>query len=120
MSKVAKLDRRSIPVLKEWVSLPDAGARLRLTRQRLFQMVDENKWKTLHQIPGKPSDDPEEEKRPALLVVRLSEVEAMLAAQKAAGGCPACAGVSGDVNVPAEKFCPEHKPQASEPAALAS
>lgn len=86
MSKPEKLDRKSIPVLPDWKSLPEAGAILGATRQRLFQMVDEGKWTTIHQIPGAPSDDPNEEKRPALLVVARWEVENLLAAQKAADG----------------------------------
>lgn len=76
-------ERKSIPVLRGWTSLPKAGSLLGVSRQRLFQMVDEGKWTTIHQIPGKPSDDPNDEKRPALLVVADWEVDKLLAAQRA-------------------------------------
>jgi hypothetical protein len=89
MSKTEKLDRSAIPVLDGWVSLPDAGARLGLTRQRLFQMVDEGKWETLHQIFGKPSDDPDKTNRPALLVVRIEEVNRLQALQRASDAAAA-------------------------------
>jgi hypothetical protein len=42
----------NIPVLEGQVSLPVAAKRLNVTRQRLFQMVDEGKLTSIHKIPG--------------------------------------------------------------------
>lgn len=67
----------TIPVLEGWVSLPVAAARLAVTRQRLFQMADEGKLTTIHQIPGAGE-------RPAAYVVREIEVVRLEGEQAAA------------------------------------
>lgn len=71
------LSKVVIPVLPGWVSLPVAAAQLDVKRQRLFQMIDEGKLTTVHRIPGAGS-------RPAAYVVRVEEVNRLLAEQKAA------------------------------------
>lgn len=68
---------RQIPVLAGWVSLPAAAKRLTVTRQRIFQMVDEGKLTTIHQILGAGE-------RPAAYVIREAEVTKLQAEQKAA------------------------------------
>ena len=67
----------TIPVLEGWVSLPVAAKRLSVTRQRLFQMADEGKLTTIHQIPGGGP-------RPAAYVVREIEVTRLEGEQEAA------------------------------------
>lgn len=68
---------QTIPVLDGWVSLPVAAVRLKVSRQRLFQMVDEGKLITIHQILGAGD-------RPAAYVVREVEVTRLQAEQLAA------------------------------------
>jgi hypothetical protein len=70
-------EEKQIPVLEGWVSLPVVGKRLKVTRQRIFQMVDEGKLTTIHQLPGAGE-------RPAAYVVRESEVKRLEAEQRAA------------------------------------
>lgn len=75
----------NIPVLDGWTSLPVAAARLDVTRQRLFQMVDEEKLTSVRQVLGAGS-------RPAAYVVgeaelcrlRRAQLEAALTAATAA------------------------------------
>jgi len=67
----------TIPVLEGWVSLPVAADRLSVTRQRIFQMVDEGKLTTIHQIPGAGS-------RPAAYVISEPEVARLEREQEAA------------------------------------
>jgi Holliday junction resolvasome RuvABC DNA-binding subunit len=66
-----------VPVLPGWVSLPVAATRLEVTRQRLFQMADEEKLTTIHQIPGAG-------KRPAAYVIAEDEVVRLEREQEAA------------------------------------
>lgn len=66
-----------IPVLAGWVSLPVAAKRLNVTRQRLFQMVDEGKLTTIHRVPGAGD-------RPAAYVIRDTEVDRLQKEQAAA------------------------------------
>jgi hypothetical protein len=102
-----------IPELPGWKSLPAVGNKLHVSRQRIFQMaLIERRFKTLHLIPGGVGPNGEE-RRPMGYVVAVEEMNEFLAAQKAAmagdaSECPACAGVTGVVNVPADRFCREH------------
>jgi hypothetical protein len=68
-----------VPELEGWVSLPAAGEDLSATRQRLFQMKKEGKWKTIHKIRGAGG-------RPALYVVSTKEVAELVKTQRAAAG----------------------------------
>lgn len=76
----------NIPVLKGWISLPVSARQLAVTRQRIFQMVDEGKLTSIHQIRGAGD-------RPAAYVVseaemcrlRREQLEASLAVERAAG-----------------------------------
>jgi hypothetical protein len=73
-----------VPELDGWMSLPAAGDMLHVSRQRLFQMVQERKWESIHRIRGKAPEDPADSGRPAIYVVRTEEVERYLAAQRTA------------------------------------
>jgi hypothetical protein len=67
-----------VPDLPGWESLPFAAARLRVKRQRLFQMgTEEHKLKSLHKLPGAGD-------RPAAYVVATAEIDALLEVQRAA------------------------------------
>lgn len=70
---MAKTDYENIPELEGWLSLPEAGDLLRVTRQRVFQMgAEEGKLKTLRRIRGAGP-------RPAAYVVGTSEILALRA-----------------------------------------
>ena len=59
---------KEVPVLTGWVSLPVAAKRLRVKRQRLFQMgVEEDKLDSLRQVPGGAE-------RPAAYVISEAEL----------------------------------------------
>jgi hypothetical protein len=61
-------ERRPVPVLAGWSSLPDAARKLRVTRQRLFQMgAEEDKLVSMRAIPGAGT-------RPSAYVVGDAEV----------------------------------------------
>lgn len=60
--------KKVVPVLVGWISLPDAAKRLSVKRQRLFQMgVEEDKLTSLRHILG-------EKERPALYVIAEAEL----------------------------------------------
>lgn len=84
--KTAAPKNRSIPALEGWVSIPVAGQMLDRTRQRLFQMGEEGKLKTIRQIQG---SDPAG--RPVGYVIREAEIQDLIAAEQAATECPQCA-----------------------------
>jgi hypothetical protein len=66
---------KEVPVLTGWVSLPVAAKRLRVKRQRLFQMgVEENKLGSLRQVPGGAE-------RPAAYVISEAELCRLLREQ---------------------------------------
>lgn len=69
--------REWVPVLRGWVSFPDAADRLHVSRQRIFQMLDERKLASARRLPG--SGD-----RPAAYVISEKEMERLLAEQAAA------------------------------------
>jgi hypothetical protein len=73
-----------VPELEGQVSLPKAGLELGVSRQRMFQMIDEGKLKTVRRIPGAGV-------RPAAYVISTAERDGLLAAQRAAEECPQCA-----------------------------
>jgi hypothetical protein len=60
-------NRKDVSVLEGWRSLPDAAVPLGVTRQRLFQMVDEGKLPSVRQVPGAGS-------RPAAYVISEAEL----------------------------------------------
>lgn len=85
-----------IPDLPGWMSLPAVGDALDVTRQRVYQMgLNERKFRTIHKIPGKAPDEPGQRNRPAVYVVRTTEVEEFQAAQQAV-----IAGHAGDGSLP--------------------
>jgi hypothetical protein len=80
-------ERRPVPVLEGWTSLPAAAELLSVTRQRVYQMgVEENSLDSLRQVPGAGQ-------RPAAYVVgdtelcrlRRTQLQAQLAAATASG-----------------------------------
>jgi hypothetical protein len=66
--------RHTVPVLEGWLSIPVAAKRLGVSRQRVFQMPDEEppKLTQIYQIPG-------EKERPAAYVVSEKEVNELIA-----------------------------------------
>jgi hypothetical protein len=72
-----------IPELAGWYSLPVAAEILGVSRQRLFQMGEEEKLGTLRRISGVGT-------RPAAYVVAAAEVDKLLAAKSAASSCEKC------------------------------
>lgn len=62
-----RVDAANVPALKDWVSLPEAGEMLGLSRQRAYGWAAEGRFKTLRKISsggGRP-----------LFVVKQAEVE---------------------------------------------
>jgi hypothetical protein len=96
-TKPASREMKDVPVLTGWLSLPVAGERLGRTRQRAYQLVQENVLKTARQIPGVGE-------RPAAYIVRETEVSNLVARERAARSCPQCAELR-DAGSPQE-FCP--------------
>jgi hypothetical protein len=76
-SAAVKAARDAIPELEGYISLPRAGKKLKVSRQRLFQMVDEGVLTSIRRISGAGS-------RPAAYVVKTVEVEKLLQAQREA------------------------------------
>lgn len=69
---------RDIPELEDLLSVPVAATKyLGVTRQRVFQMLDEGKLTFIRKISGAG-------KRPAAYVVSKAEVEGLVEAQKRA------------------------------------
>lgn len=66
-----------VPSLKGWVSFPDAADRLGISRQRVFQMLDEHKLTSARQLAGAGN-------RPAAYVISDREMDRLLAEQAAA------------------------------------
>lgn len=90
--------KRHIPVLAGWLSLPDAAQRMGKTRQRAYQMADDGVLKTVRQIPGAGP-------RPAAYVVRETEIDNLVARERAAKTCLQCKAqreAGGEV----PEFCP--------------
>jgi hypothetical protein len=69
---------RNLPKLEGWLSSPVAAERLQVSRQRFYQMLQENKFTTATQVPGTGD-------RPAAILVREAEIDRLVAAQVAAG-----------------------------------
>jgi hypothetical protein len=61
-----------VPELDGWLSLPVAAQKLGVSRQRVFQMIQEDRIKSVRQIPGVGD-------RPAAYVVRLAEIDQLVA-----------------------------------------
>lgn len=76
--------RRTITPLPGWVSLPKAARTLKVTRARTFQMVDEYVFKEVHLVEGTGD-------RPAVILVRESEVAELKRLQEAAEAARAAA-----------------------------
>jgi hypothetical protein len=76
--------KKEVPELEGKVSLPVVGLKLKVSRQRIFQMIDEEKLRTVRRIPGAGV-------RPAAYVIDTAELDELLAAQLAAEECPQCA-----------------------------
>jgi flavin-dependent dehydrogenase len=68
------IDLAELPELEGWLSFPVAADRLKVTRQRLHQMLQEGKFETARRIPGTG-------KRPAGYVIREAEVNKILEEQ---------------------------------------
>jgi hypothetical protein len=66
-----------VPVLRGWVSFPAAAHKLDMTRQRMFQMLDEGKLTSVRRVPGAGD-------RPAAYLISDREMERLLAEQAAA------------------------------------
>lgn len=60
------------PVLPGWLTLPDAGDCLGVTRKRSYQMYDEGRFASAHKIGDRP-----------LIVVSVTEVQRIKAERKA-------------------------------------
>ena len=52
------------PRLEGWLTLPEAGIKLKMSRQRIHQMVDDGQFTTVHEIGN-------------FIIVREAEVERM-------------------------------------------
>lgn len=76
--------KRVITPLPGWMSLPKAARELKVTRARTFQMVDEYVFKEVHLVEGTGD-------RPAVILVRESEVAELKRQQKAAEAARAAA-----------------------------
>lgn len=70
--------RDTLEDLEGWIAFPVAAERLKVSRQRFFQMAEEGKLKTARKIPGTGE-------RPAAYVVREAEIDEMLRQQEAVG-----------------------------------
>ena len=66
-----------VPVLKGWVSFPAAADKLGISRQRMFQMLDEGKLTSVRRVPGAGD-------RPAAYLITAREMERLVAEQAAA------------------------------------
>lgn len=70
-----RIDADRVPDLEHWVSLPEAGVMLDLSRQRAYGWAAEGRFKTLRKVRSGP------EKR-ALFVVKRTEVERLAVAKQ--------------------------------------
>lgn len=66
-----------MPELKGYVSFPKVAEQLDVSRQRVFQMLDERKLKTARRLPGTGD-------RPAAYMITEAERDRLVAEQKAA------------------------------------
>jgi hypothetical protein len=89
--------QKNIPELAGWLSLPVAALRMKKTRQRAYQMAEDGTLKSVRQIPGAGP-------RPAAYVVRETEIENLVARERAAKTCPLCANARGQGTE--VEFCP--------------
>lgn len=71
------VDRSWVPPLKGYVSFPVVARRLKVSRQRVFQMLDERKLTSAVQLPGAGD-------RPAAYAITVRELDRLLAEQRAA------------------------------------
>lgn len=93
MTKV--VDLASLPALKGSVIPPVAAVPLRVSRQRVFQMIEEGKIKSAVRVPGLPG------KRPAAYLIRIAEVMEL-----AVENCPDCqAAIAAGEKVPYCRHC---------------
>jgi hypothetical protein len=67
------------PHIKGWLTLPEAGMELKISRQSMFQRAESGKLTSLCYVPGSDPD-----KRPAAYLVSRDEVDRLLAEQRAA------------------------------------
>jgi Helix-turn-helix domain len=66
------VDMTQVPELDGWLSVPVAAQELGVSRQRVFQMIQEGRIKSVRQIPGVGE-------RPAAYVVRKAEIDQLVA-----------------------------------------
>lgn len=73
-----KIDLRQLPVDTGKLIPPMAAIALRVSRQRVIQMLEEGKFETAEQVPGSGT-------RPAAYQIRVAEIREL-----AVANCPAC------------------------------
>jgi hypothetical protein len=73
-----RVDADNVRPLEFWVSLPEAGDMLGISRQRAYGWAAENKFKTIRKISSG-------EGKRATFVVRRSEIEKLVKARGEAG-----------------------------------
>lgn len=88
--------KRVIPVLDNWMSLPVAAGTLGMSRQAAWDAVQNHTFKEVKQVPGTGD-------RPALILVRPSEVAVLKEKQDALAASQAAreAAAAADALVPA-------------------
>jgi hypothetical protein len=68
-----------VPVLAGWIALPEAGRRLGISREGIHKMVRSGRLKTVHRLDGER----------AVYVVKVTEIDALLAVRQAAADAEA-------------------------------
>jgi len=86
------VDLKSLPALAGWVIPPLAAGPLHVTRQRVFQMIEEGKIKSAVRVPGVGD-------RPAAYLIRIVEIVKL-----ATENCPECRKITSDTGT-APEFC---------------
>lgn len=76
-----RVDADDVPALEHWVSLPEAGDMLGISRQRAYGWAAEQKFKTLRKISSGA------DKRPTF-VVKRTEVQRLVKAREKSGTPP--------------------------------
>jgi hypothetical protein len=71
-----RIDASQVQDLEHWVSLPEAGEMLGITRQRAYGWAAEGRFSSLRKI--RSGKDVPAENRRAVFVVRRSEVEKLV------------------------------------------
>jgi hypothetical protein len=85
-----RIDVAELPVLKGQLTPPVAAVALRVKRQRVIQMIEEDKFRTATQVRGNGEIRDGQRPRPAAYLVREAEVRRL-----AVSNCPSCRYLTG-------------------------